>query len=275
MQLRVMSRKNVQTRASFQAYDFKIMLTMQRKQLILNRLKRDGQIIAKDLSQELELSEDTIRRDLRELAQEGLLQRVHGGALPVSPAIADFAAREQIATAAKTAIGRAAAQMIQPGNVVIVDGGTTAVQLVRHLNPELEATIVTHSPTIAVELVQHPHVEVVLLGGKLFKHSVVAVGAATIEAIARIRADLYFMGATGIHAEVGLSTGDLEESHVKRALIASAAETIVLASSEKLNAASKYVIAPITQISGLITEKAVPTSVTAQFSKLGLSVTRA
>jgi DeoR/GlpR family transcriptional regulator of sugar metabolism len=275
MQFRAMSRKNVQSRVSFQAYDFKIMLTSQRKQLILSQLKRDGQIIAKDLSQELELSEDTIRRDLRELAQEGLLQRVHGGALPVSPAIADFAAREQIATAAKTAIGRAAAQMIQPGNVVIVDGGTTTVQLVRHLNPELEATIVTHSPTIALELVRHPNVEVVLLGGRLFKHSVVAVGAATIEAIARIRADLYFMGATGIHAQVGLSTGDLEEAHVKRALIASAAETIVLASSEKLNAASKYVIAPITQISGLITEKTVPSSVTAQFSELGLSVTRA
>lgn len=275
MQFRAMSRKNVQTRASFRAYDFKTMLTSQRKQLILNRLKRDGQIIAKDLSQELELSEDTIRRDLRELAQEGSLQRVHGGALPVSPAIADFAAREQIATAAKTAIGRAAARMIQPGNVVIVDGGTTAVQLVRHLAPDLEATIVTHSPTIALELVQHPGIEVLLLGGRLFKHSVVAVGAATIEAIARIRADLYFMGATGIHPEVGLSTGDLEEAHVKRALIASAAETIVLASSEKLNAASKYVIAPITQVSGLITEKSVSSSVIAPFRKLGLSVTRA
>jgi DeoR/GlpR family transcriptional regulator of sugar metabolism len=275
MQFRAMSRKNVQTRVSFQAYDFKTMLTTQRKQLILSRLKRDGQIIAKDLSQELELSEDTIRRDLRELAQEGVLQRVHGGALPVSPAIADFAAREQIATAAKTAIGRSAAQMIQPGNVVIVDGGTTAVQLVRHLNPELEAIIVTHSPTIALELVQHPRIEVVLLGGRLFKHSVVAVGAATIEAIARIRADLYFMGATGIHLEVGLSTGDLEEAHVKRALIASAAETIVLGSSEKLNAASKYVIAPISHISGLITEKAVPNSVIAPFRKLGLAVTRA
>ncbi len=275
MQFRAMSRKNVQTRASFQAYDFKTMLTSQRKQLILSRLKRDGQIVAKDLSQELELSEDTIRRDLRELAQEGLLQRVHGGALTASPAIADFAAREQIATAAKTAIGRAAARMIQPGNVVIVDGGTTAVQLVRHLSPDLEATIVTHSPSIALELVGHPRIEVVLLGGRLFKHSVVAVGAATIEAIARIRADLYFMGATGIHAEVGLSTGDLEESHVKRAFVASAAETIVLASSEKLNAASKYVIVPITQITGLITEKTVPNSVTAPFSKLGLSVTRA
>ncbi len=251
------------------------MLTTQRKQHILSLLKRDGQIIAKDLSQELELSEDTIRRDLRELALEGLLQRVHGGALPASPAIADFAAREQIATAAKTAIGRAAAQLIPANSVVIVDGGTTAVQLIRHLSPNLEATIVTHSPTIAVELVQHPNIDVILIGGKLFKHSVVAVGAAAIEAISRIRADLYFMGATGIHPDVGLSTGDLEEAHVKRALIASAAETIVFASSEKLNAASKYVIAPINQISGLITEKSVPSSVLAPFRKLGLSVTRA
>ena len=178
------------------------MLTTQRKLHILKLLKRDGQIIAKDLSLELELSEDTIRRDLRELAQEGLLQRVHGGALPASPAIADFAARESIATVAKIAIGRAAADMIQPGNVVIVDGGTTAVQLVRHLAANLEATIVTHSPTIAVELVHHPGIEVILIGGKLFKHSVVAVGAAAIEAIARIRADLYFMGATGIHSEL-------------------------------------------------------------------------
>ena len=83
------------------------------------------------------------------------------------------------------------------------------------------------------------------------------------------------MGVTGIHLEVGLSTSDLEEAHVKRALIASAAETIVLGSSEKLNAASKYVIAPISHISGLITEKAVPSSVIAPFRKLGLTVTRA
>ena len=251
------------------------MLTTRRKQHILNLLKRDGQIIAKDLSQELELSEDTIRRDLRELASEGLLQRVHGGALPASPAIADFTAPESIATSAKTAIGRAAANMIQAKSVVFVDGGTTAVQLVRHLVPDLEATIVTHSPTIALELVQHPGIEVILIGGKLFKHSVVAIGAVAIEAISRIRADLYFMGATGIHAEVGLSTGDLEEAHVKRALIASAAETIVLASSEKLNAASKYLIAPINQISGLITEKSVPSAVLAPFRKMGLSITRA
>ncbi|MDA4834732.1 DeoR family transcriptional regulator, partial [Enterobacter hormaechei] len=90
------------------------------------------------------------------LAAEGLLQRVHGGALPASPALADFSGRQAIATDGKKAIGRAAAAMIRPGQVVFVDGGTTAVQLVRHLPPGLEATIVTHSPSIAVELVAHP-----------------------------------------------------------------------------------------------------------------------
>src|SRR5215813_4024561 len=124
------------------------MLTSQRKQYILNILRRDGQVVAKTLSQELGLSEDTIRRDLRELAQEGLLQRVHGGALPASPAIADFAGREQIFMESKVAIGRAAAGLIKPGQVVILDGGTTCVQVARHLPPNLQATIVTHSARI-------------------------------------------------------------------------------------------------------------------------------
>ncbi|MGE8331255.1 MAG: DeoR family transcriptional regulator, partial [Paraburkholderia nemoris] len=105
------------------------MLTSQRKQLILDALKRNGQVIAKTLSAEFEVSEDTIRRDLRELAAEGQLQRVHGGALPASPAAVDFAGRERIESASKAAIGRAAAAMIAHGQIVFVDGGTTAVQL--------------------------------------------------------------------------------------------------------------------------------------------------
>src|SRR5580658_10834123 len=105
------------------------MLTTHRKQQILSLLKRHGQVIAKDVSQTMGLSEDTIRRDLRELAQEGLLQRVHGGALPASPAVADFAGRQLFGTDGKSAIGRTAAQMIHSGHVVILDGGTTAVQV--------------------------------------------------------------------------------------------------------------------------------------------------
>ncbi len=251
------------------------MLTSQRKQYILGVLSRDGQVIAKRISQELDLSEDTIRRDLRELAQEGLLQRVHGGALPASPAVANFAKREDIYTDAKIAIGRTAASLIKPGQVVILDGGTTAVQIARHLSPTLQATIVTHSARTAVELVEHPSVEVVLIGGRLFKHSIVSVGAAAIEAINRIRADVYFMGVTGIHPEAGLSTGDYEEAYVKYTLCQRAAETFVLASQEKLGAASPYVIAPLSEVSGLIVEASVTNEVLLPYESLGLSIIRA
>jgi DeoR/GlpR family transcriptional regulator of sugar metabolism len=251
------------------------MLASQRKDYILKILKTNGQVIAKSVSHQLGLSEDTIRRDLRELASEGRLQRVHGGALPASPAVVDFLGRQQLATDAKVAIGKAAAMMVRPGQVVILDGGTTTLQLAKHLPRDLQATVVTHSPTIAVALVEHPTIEVVLIGGRLFKHSIVTVGAAAVEAIGRIRADLYFMGVTGIHPEAGLSTGDLEESHIKRALSASAAETYVLISAEKLNAASPYVIAALSEVDGIIVDASIPAESLEPYRRAGLSVIRA
>jgi len=234
------------------------MLTAQRKKLILARLASDGQIVAKALAQELGTSEDTIRRDLRELAQAGKLQRVHGGALPASIAVGDLRVREQVSPQAKAALGRAGAAMIQPGQVVILDGGTTALQVAHHLDRALRATIVTHSPNVAVALAAHPQVEIIVLGGRLFRHSMVNVGAAVIDAASRLRADLYFMGVTGVHPDAGLSTGDAEEAAVKRALHERAAETIVLASSEKLMAASAFVIAPLCEVSAVIVPHATP-----------------
>ncbi|AXC14413.1 hypothetical protein ACPOL_5159 [Acidisarcina polymorpha] len=251
------------------------MLTTHRKQQILSLLKENGQVVAKHVSQLMGVSEDTIRRDLREMAQEGLLQRVHGGALPASPATADFARRESITSEGKLAIGRAAAKMIQPGQVVILDGGTTARQLARHIPHDLRATIVTHSPTVALELIEHPLAEVILIGGRLFKHSIVAVGAAAIESIEQIHADTFFMGVTGVHPKAGLTTGDYEEAAVKRALSRAAAETIVLASSEKLNAASPYVVVSLAGISGIITERATPAVLTMPYEKMNIQITRA
>jgi DeoR/GlpR family transcriptional regulator of sugar metabolism len=251
------------------------VLTRQRKQLILTRLKQDGRVVAKDFSLEMQVSEDTIRRDLRELAQEGLLQRVHGGALPSSPAMADFASREEIRHEGKVSIGRAAAAMIQAGQVVILDGGTTAREIARHLPRELAATIVTHSPNIALELIQHPNVEVLLLGGRLFKHSVVTVGAACTEAISRLRADIFFMGVTGAHPQTGLTTGDFEEAAIKRALSHASAETYALVSAEKLNAASPYRVLSLDEITGMITERSVPESAIDPFTQLGVAIIRA
>lgn len=248
------------------------MLTTHRKQLILDTLKRDGQVIAKSLSQQFDLSEDTIRRDLRELAEQGLLQRVHGGALPASPAVVDLTERKLLATDAKIAIAKAAVKLIEPRQVIILDGGTTTQELVKQFPLDLELTVVTHSPTIAVALSEHLNIEVIMLGGKLFKHSMVNIGAATIEAIAQIRADIYFMGVTGIHATLGLSTGDLEEAHIKRALCAASAETIVMASADKINAASRYIISPTNDINTLVTEASVDKAAVKSFKKVGVSV---
>src|SRR5580765_6111244 len=114
-----------------------MMMTTERKRLLLERLGRDRRIVAKDLSLELDLSEDTIRRDLRELAAEGLLQRVHGGALPASPTVANLAARRSMGTEEKRRLGRKAATLIARKQRVFIDGGTTHIELVRALPLDL------------------------------------------------------------------------------------------------------------------------------------------
>jgi DeoR/GlpR family transcriptional regulator of sugar metabolism len=251
------------------------MLTTQRKKLILTRLTADGQIVAKDLALELGTSEDTIRRDLRELAREGKLQRVHGGALPASAAVGDLRVREQVSPTDKMELGRVGASMIRSNQVVILDGGTTARQVARQLAPDLHATIVTHSPTVAVEAAKHPYVDIIMLGGRLFRHSMVNVGATVIDAASRLRADLYFMGVTGVHPEAGLSTGDAEEAAVKRALHERAAETIVLASAEKLMAASPFLVTSLTEISLLVVPVKTPNGIVRALRAGGTVVRRA
>lgn len=249
------------------------MLTEQRKRHLLSLLKQDGRIVAKSVAAGLGLSEDTIRRDLRELAAEGLLQRVHGGALPASPAVGTLATRLSIGAADKAAIGRYAASMIRPGQTVFVDGGTTAMQLVNHLDHRLMATIVTHSPLVAGALADHA-VDVLLIGGKLFKHSMVSVGVAALRAVSEIRPDIFFMGVTGVHPTAGLTTGDPEEAAMKRAIADTAAELVVMASSEKIGAASPFVIAPIERTDILITPAGTDQDSSTQFTALGVEVRR-
>lgn len=248
------------------------MLTSQRKKLLLQRLAQQGQVVAKEISAELGISEDTVRRDLRELAAEGKLQRVHGGALPASAAMGDVSAREKIATADKQALGRAGAAMVQSGQLIILDGGTTAMQLASHLPDDLRATVVTHSPAVALELAKKPLLEIIMLGGRLFRHSMVNVGASVIDAAQQFSADIYFMGVTGVHATAGLSTGDHEEAAIKRALLARASDRVVLASPEKLGAASPFVIAPLDAITTLVVSPHTPKAVLQSYQAAGVSV---
>ena len=248
------------------------MLSSQRKQHILTLLAEEKQVQSSELSQRFAVSEDSIRRDLRELAAEGLLQRVHGGALPVSAAIAPFETRKNVQISSKQQIALKAVKLIQPGQVVIIDGGTTTAEMIKLLPQDLAFTVVTHSPSIAMGLLDFPHVEVIIIGGRLFRHSIVTVGAAMLESIAHINADLFFMGVTGVHKTAGLTTGDYDEAGVKRALAARAAETIVMASQEKMNSASAFAIGDLSLASTLIVDQPLDADMTALLAKKHVTV---
>jgi len=250
------------------------MLAATRREFLLERLRRDRRIVAKDVAIELDLSEDSIRRDLRELASEGLLARVYGGAVPLSPAVADYAARTEIATDSKEKVARAAATLIRPGSTVILDGGTTTLSLVRQLPRSLELTIVTHSPTVAAALIDH-EAEVILIGGRLFKHSAVAVGAVAAEAASRISADQFFLGVTGIHSDAGLTTGDPEEAAMKRILSSRATETWVLGSEEKIGTVSPHLVLPVAAVTGLVLDAAAGDPIAEELQAGGVQVVSA
>jgi DeoR/GlpR family transcriptional regulator of sugar metabolism len=203
------------------------------------------------------------------------LQRVHGGGLPASIAKADFAERKKHEPAAKAAIAEVAARLIRNGQVIIMDGGTTNIQVAQHLPPDIHATIVTNSPPLATVLAEHPHIDVVMLGGNLYKHSVVTMGTTTLEALQMVRADLFLLGICGLHPEIGISSNNLEEAHLKRAMMKYAAEVVALASPDKLNTASPYIIAPITELNEIITDHTVSNEILEPYQVLGITVTRA
>ncbi|MFD3947966.1 DeoR/GlpR family DNA-binding transcription regulator [Streptomyces sp. NPDC058579] len=248
------------------------MLAAERRDHLLALLAREGKIVAKDVAADLGISEDSVRRDLRDLAAEGLCQRVYGGALPASPAVVDYAARHAVAPDGKQRVAALAAGLVRPGCAVILDGGTTALAVARALPPELDCTVITHSPTIATALLDHPRAELFLLGGRVFKHSAVTCGAAAVEAAQNVSADLCLLGVTGVHPEAGLTTGDAEEAAMKRALSARSADTYVLASSEKIGTASRFRVLPWGKVTALITDAAPHDPVVEQIKALGVEV---
>jgi DeoR/GlpR family transcriptional regulator of sugar metabolism len=228
--------------------------TAERKDRLLATLESHGKVSAKEAARALGVSEDTIRRDLRELAAAGLCRRVYGGALPIPAAQATYEERAMLNTSGKSRVAVVAARLVQPGMTFVLDGGTTALQVARELPQDLVATVVTHSPTVAVELLGKTNIETVLVGGRIYRHSVVASGAATVESAMRINADMFLMGVTGVNVELGLTTGDSDEAVVKRTFAQRSAETFVLASAEKIGAASPFLVLPLDAVSAVITD---------------------
>ncbi|MED7954639.1 DeoR/GlpR family DNA-binding transcription regulator [Streptomyces sp. BE303] len=248
------------------------MLAAERRDHLLGLLAREGKVVAKEVSAQLGISEDSVRRDLRDLAAEGLCQRVYGGALPASPAVVDYAARQSVAPDGKRKVAAAAAALVRPGSTLILDGGTTALAVAHALPRDLVCTVITHSPTIAAALLDHPQAELFLIGGRVFKHSAVTCGAAAVEAAQNVSADLCLLGVTGVHPEAGLTTADADEAAMKRALAARAADTYILASSEKIGTASRFRVLPWEKVSGLITDADPHDTVVEQLRAHGVEI---
>lgn len=248
------------------------VLTEERRRIIVDLLRREGKVLAAELSQRFDVSQDTIRRDLRDLAEAGLLQRVHGGALPRSPTDPRYTVRQRESMAAKTSIGEAAAKLVRSGQVVIIDAGTTALQVAEHLPPDVRVTIVTNSPPAAIALAGYPGIEIIQIGGRLVKESLAAVGAEAVEALRHVRADLCILGVAGLHPEVGISMLNLEEIFVKRAMIEGAAEVAAVAAGDKFGTAAPYVVGPLSMLTHVVTESTVPESVVAPYRASGITV---
>ena len=230
------------------------MLKQERQAYILHQVNLHNQVLSTGLSQELDVSEDTIRRDLQELADNHKLIKVHGGALSLSFNDYHYSTAPIYAHAQKKLIARKAAALIQNDMFVMTTGGTTLIELARHLPPTLKATFISGSLPVALEYTHHPLIDVILIGDKVSKNSRITVGGEAISKIRQIKADILFLGVNAIDAASGVTDNDWEVVQVKKAMIESARKVICLTIAEKINSYMPFHVCPVDELDMLITE---------------------
>lgn len=250
-------------------------LPEERREAILGDLQRKGKVVAAELSQQYGVSEDTIRRDLRELAKEGLLKRVHGGALPISTTIGPYYERDKTHYAAKAALARMAGELVRDGQLILFGGGTTNAEIARNLPRDLRATAVTISPLIALHLAEYPHVDVIQVGGRMNKHELIACDADAVEQLKNFQADICFLGVCSIHPEVGITTNLYDDVLMDRILIEQSGEVAAAVTADKLGTVAPFNVASVGSLTHIITENQVADDKVQPYRTLGIQVMRA
>lgn len=251
------------------------MLNEERRRAILEVLNREGRVLVLDLAKRFETSQVTIRKDLEDLHAHGLIHRTHGGALPAREgALEDPTLREKekLHRKEKLRIAEAAARLVQEGQVVILDSGTTTTAIARALRHFQNLTIVTNAVNIAAEL-SGTAVEVILTGGTLRKNSFSLVGPIAEETLHRLNADLLFLGVDGFDVHYGLSTPNLLEAKVNRVMVEVAKRTVAACDSSKFGRRSLSLIAPPQALHQVITDRGAPKSDVTTLKKAGIEVT--
>lgn len=250
------------------------MFVEERQRRILERLRQGQGVTVAELSAEFGVSESTIRRDLRALERSGLLQRTHGGAVPIDGTLAEptFLEKSAQRMEEKMAIARAAAAMVQDGESLTLDAGTTTLAVARLLRTRRRLTVVTNSLQVAAELSDAPGIELVVTGGTVKGNTLALVGPTAERALAEVNVDRVFLGTNGIHVERGLTTPTQAEAAVKRRMIASARQVVVVADHTKLGRVAFATFAPLASVHVLITDRGADPEAVRQLTAQGLQV---
>lgn len=248
--------------------------TVERRVLILEKLSTNGQVDVHSLSQELGVSEVTIRNDLTRLEQKNMLIRARGGAIKLDRVGMDFTLSDKNKqhNEEKKRIGQAAAELIDDGDTIILDSGTTTAEITKNLNKISDLTVITNALNVANQLAEHKNVNVIIPGGFLRKNSLSLVGTTAEVSFRSYFCDKLFLAVDGFSIAHGLSTPNVEEAYLNRIMIEIAKKVIVVTDSSKFNKRSFAFIAPISAIDVVITDAGIPAEDHKKLENAGIQV---
>src|SRR6201994_4398309 len=230
------------------------MLPTQRRQAILAEVRQARAVSAEEMARRFGVSLETIRRDLRGLRDRGLLERVYGGALPVRTAEGDFATRSTLHAMSKRAIAELAATLVEPGDTIVIDIGTTALEVARALPQAFRGRVLTNSVPAVMALADRDEIELLLCGGQVRHGDAACFGSQAEAFFADFYADKAFLGSGGVPAQAGLTDYHPPEGATRRTIIAHTAASYVLADSSKLGAIAVHRVCPLDAITAVLTD---------------------
>ena len=248
------------------------MLKAERQNFIMVKLLEEQSVVTTNLALALHVSEDTVRRDLNELDSKKLLRKVYGGAILIPEKSVDIFNIVINDEEQKKKMVTKALPLLHDGQVIIMSGGTTNLVFAKLIPEDLKATIYTYSLTIAMQLSQHPNIDLILIGGKMQKNAMVTIGIDVIQVLAKIKADICFIGASSINIKQGLTETGYEVSIVKKAMIESSDRVVSMFSSNKLNKKMPHSVCEISQLDTIVTELDPNDSRLQEYRKAGVFI---
>src|SRR6476619_2390429 len=248
------------------------MLKRERQAYILHQVDLHNKVLSTDLSQHINVSDDTIRRDLQELAEAGKLIKVNGGAMTPYFHNGLHTSKEVYSYTQKKIIAQKAASLVKDGMFVLTGGGTTIIELARALPINLHATFISGSIPAIFEYMNHPNIDVIVVGDKISKNSKITVGLEAVSRIRQIKADLCFLGINAINMENGVSDNDWDVVQIKKAMIESAQRLVCLTIAEKINSQQPIQVCECQKIDTLITELSADEPILRPYKEAGIKV---